>query len=126
MMDADFPEELCLFIQKTIPTIDAAELLVLLARDPARHWRFGEIVHELRPTEIAESEIKRCLALFLANGLVVDNQDAGFQYRPATPSLDATVHALAKVFNQRPVTLIRVIYSRKIQSFADAFKFKKD
>ena len=85
-----------------------------------------EIIHELRPTEIAESEIRRCLALFLANGLVVENQDAHFQYRPGTPSLDATVRALAKVFNQRPVTLIRVIYSRKIQSFADAFKIKKD
>ena len=69
MMDADFPEELCLFIQKTIPTIDAAELLVFLARDAARHWKFEEIAHDLRPTEIAESEIRRCLALFLANGL---------------------------------------------------------
>lgn len=126
MMDADFPEELCLFIKDSIPTINAAELLLFLASDPARHWKVEEIVHELQPTVIAESEIRRCLALFLARGLVVENQDSRFQYRPAAPGLEATVGALAKAFNQRPVTLIRMIYSRKIQSFADAFKIKKD
>ena len=126
MMDVDFPEELCLFIKDTIPTLEAAELLVLLAGDPARHWKIEDIIHELRPTEIAESEIRRCIALFLARGLVAENQDGRFHYRPASPGLDATVGALAKAFNQRPVTLIRMIYSRKIQSFADAFRIKKD
>jgi hypothetical protein len=126
MMDADFPEELCLFIENTIPTIEAAELLVLLAGDPVRHWKVEDIIHELRPTVRAELEVRKCLALFLSRGLVTENSDASFQYRPDSPGLDATVGALAKAFNQRPVTLIRMIYSRKIQSFADAFKIKKD
>jgi len=125
-MDADFPQELCLFIQDTIPTIDAAELLVFLAGDRSRQWKVEEIAQELRPTIIAESEIRRSLSLFLTRGLVVENQDGRFHYRPTSPDLDATVGALAKAFNQRPVTLIRIIYSRKIQSFADAFKIKKD
>ena len=111
MMDVDFPEDLCLFIKDSITTIEAAELLVFLASDPTRHWKVEEIVHELRPTVIAESETKRCLALFLARGLVVQDQDARFQYRPASPALDAIVGALAKAFNQRSVTLIRMIYS---------------
>ena len=125
-MDADFPQELCLFIQDTIPTIDAAQLLVFLAHDPTTHWKVEEIAQELRPTIIAESEIRKCLALFLARGLVVENQDTRSHYRPTSPDLDATVGALPKAFNQRPVTLIRMIYARKIQSFADAFKIKKD
>lgn len=125
-MDADFPQELCLFIQDTIPTIDAAELLVFLAGDRSRQWKVEEIAQELRPTIIAESEIRRSLSLFLTRGLVVENQDGRFHYRPTSPDLDATVGALAKAFNQRPVTLIRIIYSRRIQSFADAFKIKKD
>lgn len=125
-MDADFPEELCLFIKETIPTLEAAELLVFLASESARYWKVEEIVDELRPTVIAESEIRRCLALFQARGLVVESQDACFQYRPASPGLDATVGTLAKAFNRRPVTLIRMIYSRKIQAFADAFRIKKD
>jgi hypothetical protein len=126
MTDADFPEDLCLLIKDMISTLDAAELLLLLAGDPARHWKIEEIIQELRPTVIAESELRRSLALFVARGLVAENQDACFQYRPATAALDATVGALAKAFNQRPVTLIRMIYSRSIQSFADAFKIRRD
>ena len=75
---------------------------------------------------MAESEIRKCLAIFQAHGLVAEDQDASFQYRPVSPALDATVRELAKAINQRPVTLILMIYSRKIQSFADAFKIKKD
>jgi len=124
--DADFPEELCLLIKDTIPTIEAAELLVVLSRDPARQWKPEEIVHEIRPTVIAESEVRKCLALFQARGLVIESQDARFQYQPASDALDSTVRALAKAYKERPVTLIRLIYSRNIQSFADAFKIKKD
>jgi hypothetical protein len=39
------------------------------------------------------------------------------------------VTQLAKVYNERPVTLIRMIYAlkdTKIQSFADAFKIRKE
>jgi hypothetical protein len=57
---------------------------------------------------------------------VIENQDAGLQYQPASAALDFTVRALVKAFEERPVTLIRLVYSRKLQSFADAFKIKKD
>ena len=41
----------------------------------------------------------------------------------------AWVQTLAKAYEERPVTLFRLIYAlrdRKIQSFADAFKLRKD
>jgi hypothetical protein len=126
MTDADFPEELCLLIKDTIPTIEAAELLVVFSLDPAKQWKAEEIVHKIRPTVIAEAEVRKCLLLFQAHGLVIENQDAGFQYQPVSAALDSTVRALAKAYKERPVTLIRLIYSRNIQSFADAFKIKKD
>jgi hypothetical protein len=126
MTDADFPEELCLFIKDTIPTIEAAELLVVLSHHPAKEWKLEEIVHEIRPTVIAESVVRKCLALFQARGLLIESQDARLQYRPASAALDSTVKALAKAYKERPVTLIRLIYSRNIQSFADAFKIKKE
>jgi hypothetical protein len=126
MIDSDFPEELCLLIRDTIPTIEAAELLIVLCRDPARQWKPEEIVHEIRPTVISESEVRKCLVLFRACGLVIENQDARFQYQPASAALASTVGTLVKAYNERPVTLMRLIYSGKIQSFADAFKIKKD
>jgi hypothetical protein len=126
MSDADFPEELCLLIKDTIPTIEAAELLIVLSLDPAKQWTAEEIAHEIRPTVMAVAEVRKCLLLFQARGLVIENQDASFQYQPTSAALDSTVRALAKAFKERPVTLMRLIYSRNIQSFADAFKIKKD
>ena len=126
MIDSDFPEELCLFIKDTIPTIETAELLVVLSRDPAKEWKPEEITHEMRLSGIAESEVRKWLVLFRARGLVIENQDARFQYEPASAALASTVSALAKAYNERPVTLIRLIYSRKLQRFADAFKLNKD
>jgi hypothetical protein len=44
------------------------------------------------------------------------------------PALRAHVETLAQAYEQRPVTLFRLIYAlrdRKIRSFADAFKLRK-
>ena len=44
------------------------------------------------------------------------------------PELKAHVQTLAQAYEERPVTLIRLIYAlrdRKIRSFADAFKLRK-
>ena len=59
----------------------------------------------------------------------VDGADAGrFRYSPASPAVDACVQALMRVYNARPVTMVRMIYAlrdEKIRSFADAFRLKK-
>lgn len=129
MIDADFPDELCRFIHDTIPSIETAELLLCLARHPDRQWLAEELVHEIRPTVIPVAAARKYLATFSARGLVAEKQDDRFQYSPASDGLQDAVRALAKAYNERPVTLIRWIYSlkdQKIQSFADAFKIKKD
>jgi hypothetical protein len=44
------------------------------------------------------------------------------------PAFQAHVATLAQAYEERPVTLIRLIYAlrdRKIRSFADAFKLRK-
>ncbi|BAU49083.1 hypothetical protein SVA_2535 [Sulfurifustis variabilis] len=127
MSDADFPDELCRFIEDTIPTIETAELLLCLARHPEREWSPEELAHEIRPTVITEAAARKSLALFSARGLVVEKQGDRVRFNPS--SADGAIRALAKAYNERPVTLIRWIYSlkeKKIQSFADAFKIKKD
>jgi hypothetical protein len=126
MIDADFPEALSVFIQENISTTEAAELLVMLSGDPARQWNLQEILHNIRPTVITEGELRKYLLLFQARSLVIEHPGSRFQYQPASAILDSIVRALEKAYNERPVTLIRTIYSRKIRSFADAFKLKND
>ena len=127
MTDPDFPEELRSFIQDTIPSVDAAELLVLLAAHSERAYRINEAIDAMRPTALTEPAARRYLLHFHARGLV-SSADEAFRYEPANPELDPMVRSLMRVFNERPVTLVRLIYApkdEKIRSFADAFRIKK-
>ena len=127
MEDPDFPEALRAFIREHIPDVDAAELLIKLAREPARQHAVPTLVGELQPTAISEATARRHLSSFEERGLV---ESAGelFRYSPASGDVDACVQALMRVYNARPVTMVRVIYAlrdEKIRSFADAFRIKK-
>jgi hypothetical protein len=128
MPDPDFPEQLRSLIQETIPTLDAAELLLFLADNAARRYPVPAMLETLRPTALTEPAAHRYLQQFEIRGLVVRRENDEFQYAPATPELAAAVASLTRVYNERPVTLVRVIYSprdEKIRSFADAFRLKK-
>ena len=128
MTDPDFPEELRSFIQETIPTVDAAELLLVLALHPEREYQVVDLINAMRPTAVSEPVVRRYLNHFQSSGLVAVKENNAYQYGPASTELDATVRALTKVFNERPVTLVRMIYAprdEKIRSFADAFRLKK-
>jgi hypothetical protein len=128
MTDPDFPDELRSLIQETIPTLDAAELLLLLAQNRDRPYSVRSIVEAMRPTAVSESTVRRDLQQFQSRGLVSAGENDNYRYAPATPELEAAVRALTRVYNERPVTLVRMIYSlkdEKIRSFADAFRLKK-
>lgn len=129
MNDPDFPEDLRVFIRENIPDVDAAELLLLLARNRGRHYDVAAIIREIRPTAITESAVRRHLALFKERGLLVQMNDESYQYHPVVAHLEPLVEALTRVYNARPVTMVRMIYAlkdEKIRSFADAFKLKQD
>ena len=128
MEDAQFSDEFCRFLQTNVPSVDAAELLLLLLRDPARWWSATEIVGALKPAPLSEADVTRTLEAFLARGVIAQGADKRVQYHPASDELDGYVRTLAQAYSERPVTLIRVIYAlrdSKIRSFADAFKLRK-
>ena len=128
MEDAQFSDDFCRFLQTTLPSVDAAELLLLLARDPARWWSAADIVVGLKPASVTEADVTRTLDTFLARGLIAQGADKRVQFHPASDELDGYVRTLAQAYSERPVTLIRVIYAlrdSKIRSFADAFKLRK-
>jgi hypothetical protein len=129
MEDADFSDDFCRFLRAAIPTVDAAELLVLLRRERERWWTVQEAAGALAPgVSLSEADAARYLALFQASGLVAIGPDRQAQYRPGDAALEAHVQTLEQAYRERPVTLIRAIYALRdssIQSFADAFKLRK-
>ena len=128
MTDPDFPDALRSFIRDAIPDVDAAELLLLLARNAERDFDLRTLLGELRPSVVTEAVARRHLTQFQERGLVVSSQPGTYRYSPSTPQLDEAVRALTRVYNERPVTMVRTIYAlrdEKIRSFADAFRIKK-
>ncbi|HEX6157857.1 MAG TPA: hypothetical protein VFZ54_17660 [Burkholderiales bacterium] len=129
MEDAAFSEEFFRFLRAAVPTVDAAEALLLLQREPERWWSAEELSGALLPSvSLPAAEAASYLARFQANGLVAVGPDKRAQYRTAHSELEKNVITLAQAYRERPVTLIRVIYAlrdSKILSFADAFKLKR-
>lgn len=129
MEDSAFSDEFCAFLQTTVPTVDAAELLLGLKTRPEKQWDAREAAQTLEGRiNFKEADAARYLDLFVARSLLIPHPERRFQYRPATPELEAFVETLARAYNERPVTLIRMIYALrddKIRSFADAFKLRK-
>jgi hypothetical protein len=129
MEDAAFSDEFCQFLRVAVPTVDAAELLLLLQRDRERWWSAAEAAAALAPgVSLTETEVTQYFGVFQSSALVAVAPDKRVQYRPAHGTLEAHGRLLAQAYAERPVTLIRVIYAlrdNKIQSFADAFRLRR-
>lgn len=123
--DADFTDEFCQFLQGSVPAVESAELLLALKREPQRWWTLGDVLRA--GVSMREEDAGRYIEGLQARGLVGMDAERRLQYRePAGTS--GHIATLEKVYRERPVTLIRVIYGlrdSKIRSFADAFRLRK-
>src|SRR5687768_7851139 len=123
--DADFTDDFCRFLQTAMPAVEAAELLLAVKLDPGRWWSLRELIES--GIAVREEDAARHAEGLQANGLLALDAERRLQYR-AAEALAPHVATLEKVYRERPVTLIRVIYGlrdSKIRSFADAFKLRK-
>ena len=105
-MTVELPPSLIRFIRASVLTYQAAEVLLFLAAHPERALTADEIVASMKPAALTVPAARRYLALFLSQELIVE-REGGFAYRPA--SGDVARAQLAHAYNERPVTLIKVI-----------------
>jgi hypothetical protein len=126
--DADFSDEFCQFLQVAVPAVESAELLLLLRRESARTWSAAEIVAALAPgVSLREEEAAHHVEALEARGILSVDGERRARYQPAA-ELAGHIATLERVYRERPVTLIRVIYGlrdRQIRSFADAFRLRR-
>lgn len=111
-------------IRMVIGSVWGLELLLLLRRERGRNWTRDDLVRELRASN---GLIEQNLASLVAGGLVRQEDDR-FAYGPASPLLEEACAALERAYRERPVAVINLIVGQstsKVQSFADAFRFKK-
>jgi len=123
-----FPQSLLELIQSCVPTLQAAEVLLFFASHPDRAFSVEEVVVCMRPAVITVPAVREYTALFASHRLVSEVKGR-FRYDPLSAELERAIGELAHAYNERPVTLIRVLYrvaDSEIQSFADSFKLRKD
>ena len=122
---AVIPDEVADFA-RSLRSLWAIELLLLLFRSPDRTWSSGDLVRELRSSAPLVDEV---LALLVETG-IVHRDDAGFyRYGATTTKLEEMVTALDRLHSERPLSLAREIHSmpnQKLRAFSDAFRLKKD
>lgn len=114
------------FIRACVRSVWALELLVLLKRQPGKPWTADALVQEMRSSTAV---VEGALTAFEAIGLVRQETPDVWVYAPAAPALALLADQLESAYRERPARVVKAIMSSpndKLQSFADAFRFKGD
>jgi predicted transcriptional regulator len=115
------------FIGEHIRSVVELEVLLLMHSDSGRTWSAGELSEQMR---VDAEWTQRELLELTRRGLVRQTGDVPPKYIYESASPDhATVEELAETYAQRRVSVISLIFAKPsdpIQSFADAFKLRKE
>lgn len=125
MSDYSFPEDLKEFLYKYIHSVGLLDVLFLLYKNPEQKWTPYSLSNELR-TNVPSATNQ--LFFLLRNGLVRQDDNDRFYFRPESNELRDTIARLNLLYQERPVTIVTFIYekpSQVVKGFADAFKLKK-
>ena len=120
------PEPVLKFVRGSIKSVWTLDLMVLMRRHKDRAWTPDALAGELRANRAL---VQEALSSLVPAGLLVVEPDGSFRYRPANSALEDVAAEVERHYVERPLALIKAIASApndKIQSFADAFRFKKD
>lgn len=127
-MASEFPAEIEQFIGQHIESLAQLETLLLLRQEPGRSWSCSDLSRQLYVTPD------------VCTGIITDLERRGFVlrdaanndlvgYRSSGAAVDQLIDQLASLYQQRRVAVITQIYSKpvkKVQTFADAFRLRKE
>ena len=110
------------FIRRSIPSVWALELLLVIRHSPLRLWSSAELVSELRASDAVVGGV---LAGFEAGGLVQSSLDGRVRFAPNS-ELDELCDALAEAYRERPVAVLAAISAPedRLAELAQAFRLK--
>lgn len=123
-----FPEDVARFMFDHVESIDQLEILRVLGEDPRREWDAVTLAAEVQASPQA---VRGHLTSLHARGLLAiraQGADVSCRYGVTTPDLDGMVNRLLRLYEERPVTMIKMIYDRAkdpLRDFTDAFRVRK-
>jgi hypothetical protein len=127
-VNSDLPPDVRQFIADYIASVADLEVLLLLRGAADREWSAAEVGKMLYTMpEMSSAQLVRLHAQKLLEA--AESSEPRYRYAPGTPELARTIDQVAKLYSERRVSMITAIYNRpidKVQTFADAFRLRKD
>ena len=127
-MDSGIPPDIIEFVADHIGSVVQLEVLLLLHAEPGREWAGAELAEQLR---IEPAWAAGQLASLCGSGLLACRGAPAplYRYEPQTPELAGVVDGLARLYAERRVSVISLIFSKPpepLRDFADAFRFRRN
>jgi hypothetical protein len=123
----EFPAELKQFIAQHVESLAHLEAALHIRRAPDRAWECAELAKTLY---ISGDMCQGIFEELERQGIVARNpQDLLFRYACAGTELDRLLGLIAVLYHERRVAVITEIYSKpvkKVQTFADAFRLRRE
>ena len=115
-------------LSRYIRSIEQLEVLLLLRSQPQRAWAPAEVYDVIRSSQ---SSIATRLQDFTAAGFLVEENGtrATYRYAPRDENLRSALDQTAAAYQTWRIRVIEAIFAPEVdpvQSFADAFKLRKD
>lgn len=123
-MEGGVPEDVADFVTRHIESVAQLEAILLLRADPAEGWTAELLSQRLYISEAVGAAV---LASLVDCG-IAQRDGSSFGYRPNSDHMAKRMDRLAQFYSQQLIPITNLIHSkpRRIQQFADAFKFRKD
>ena len=124
MSEEPIPENIRQFIVNKIDSIAHLEAILLFHSSPEHVFQTEEIANRLY---VREREARALLKDLEKSEFIIRNGD-GYQYR-SSPDLNPQISELSETYARCLIPTTRLIHekaSKKIQQFANAFKFRED
>jgi hypothetical protein len=124
-----FPQDVKQFLDANIESVEQLEILRLLGENPEKEWNSTTLAQEAQTqAKTIASQLThlqaRCLLTTMLRG-----KEVFCRYGPSTPEIETRLQHLLQVYQQRPVTMINLVYARAqaaLRTFADAFRLRKE
>lgn len=127
-MSSDLPPEIRQFLADHIDSVADLEVLLLLRGAPDREWTAAEVGKMLYTMpEMCAVQLARLASQKLL--LIAEPSAPRYRYSPSSPDFARLIDRVAELYKERRVSMITAIYTKPIsnvQSFADAFRLRKD
>ena len=126
MINGAIPSDISDFIHNRIQSVEQLDVLFLLAAEPAKTWTAETVSQELRSSA---SSVKRWLQNLKDQSLIAQDEAGSYFFKPEDPALHKLIDDLREVYRHHRVRIIEMIFNKpafRLQSFADAFRWKED